>query len=287
MTAALSHHGASTRAPPAQAAHEATCKVLDEKRARQSTEMMPRGRGSVGIVLHFMFDAWSYTSAPGYLQGDCRPGPKAPVLLRYATLCNFRALSSLQLTLEHASMPLVQEAPNEEDHDDGSKGRNRSILLQQQLPINPHSRTLVLRRVLAQPTAHISHLLQAITAVKQVVDVLCENGAHALELFIQILQIRLRAAVLVRLLCALDVALELGVRVWAEHRVEVGIALVGVLEFFADVFEVCLCELFGVCVLGDAEEGEVIVEGIAVGLLSAPLAYCSPKGRRSRAWPTA
>lgn len=59
-----------------------------EREASATSYKSDAPKGSVGTLLHFMLNAGNYTSAPGYLQGDCRPGPKAPLLLRYATLCN-------------------------------------------------------------------------------------------------------------------------------------------------------------------------------------------------------
>lgn len=44
----------------------------------------------------------------------------------------------------------LPESPNEEEEDDQPQRPKRSILLQQQLPIDPHRRSLVLRRVLPQ-----------------------------------------------------------------------------------------------------------------------------------------
>jgi len=167
------------------------------------------------------------------------------------------------------------ESPDQKDEYDQPQRPKRPILLQQQLPIDPHRCALVLGRVLSKPTTHIPHLLQAVSAVQQVLDVLCHDLRDILELVVQARQVVSRAGVLVCLLCPLDIAVELAVRVGSQRGIEVVFALVGCLELGADVFEVGEGELFGVRLFGDGDICEVIVEDVAVG------AAWSVKCRRS------
>lgn len=125
---------------------------------------------------------------------------------RNASLC----LNSTPLQPMWPVWSPLPKAPNQQYQDDQTKRSKRPVLLQQQLPVDPDGRALVLRTILPQPRAQVAHLLQAVASIQQVLDVLCHHLRHIFQLVIQPGQVVCGATVLVRLLRAVDVALELG-----------------------------------------------------------------------------
>jgi hypothetical protein len=104
-----------------------------------------------------------------------------------------RDISLRQALYARRSRRLEEPPPNEYD-DNKCQTANRAILsavsnggvttngicastqatylLQQKLPINPHSRLLVLSAVFPQPARHVAHSLQAVASVQQILNVL-------------------------------------------------------------------------------------------------------------------
>jgi len=64
--------------------------------------------------------------------------------------------------------------------------RQSTHLLQQQLPIDPHRRLLVLATVFSQARRDIAHALQTVPSVQQVLNVLGHDLGHILQLIIQL-----------------------------------------------------------------------------------------------------
>jgi hypothetical protein len=190
---------------------------------------------------------------------------------RYANQAHFKNDTGVQeshviflfASLSPSTNASPKEAPEEEQHDDGSYSRNWSVLLEKQLPVDADCRALVLGRVLAQPAAHVAHLVQAVAAVKQVVDVLGHGFVHILELVVESVHVVLRPAILVEFLRALQEAFELGVGVRAQARVEVVFALVRALELLAHVVEIGEGEFLRVAAFGDGDKDEVVVHRVA------------------------
>lgn len=174
------------------------------------------------------------------------------------TLSNATLCLDIQPTLL-ASSP---EAPDQQDQDDKSESSEWTILLEQQLPVDPDGRPFILCRVFSQSTAHISHLLQAVSSVQQVLDVLCHHLRHVFQLVVQSTQVVRGAAILVRLLRALNEAFELAVLVWSKLRIEVILAFVRGLELSADVFEIGKRKFLWVRFLGDGDVAEGVVEDV-------------------------
>lgn len=79
-----------------------------------------------------------------------------------------------------------------------------TYLLQQQLPINSHSRLPILPAILSQPRTNIAHSLQAIPSVQQILDVLRHNLGHIFQFIIQLIEILRGTRVLICLSCALN-----------------------------------------------------------------------------------
>ena len=168
------------------------------------------------------------------------------------TRCDTRTTGRRHAMLlpQHYASAGSPKPPQQKDEYDKPQPSRRAILLQQQLPIDSHRGPFILRRVLFQPRTQISHLLQTISSIQEVVDILRHDRGDILELIVQARQVITGAAVLVRLLRLLDETVELGVGVGSQLGVEVVVAFVGGFEFAADVFEVGEGELFGVGALG-------------------------------------
>jgi hypothetical protein len=138
-----------------------------------------------------------------------------------------------------------------------------TYLLQKQLPINPDRRLLIFPTILPQATRNITHALQAIPAIQQVLNVLRHHLGHILELVVQLVQILRRPRVLVRLLGALDERVELDEGVGPTRRRQVLLRLVGLREFRGQVREVGEGEFARVGAVADAEEAEVVADEVA------------------------
>jgi hypothetical protein len=93
---------------------------------------------------------------------------------------------------------------------------SRPYLLEQQFPINAHSRLSILLAVLAQSPRQLAHALQAITTIQEVLDVLCHYLGDITELIIQLVEVLRCATVLVQFLCALNESIEFDKGIWAE-----------------------------------------------------------------------
>lgn len=171
---------------------------------------------------------WSYPVTPGYhhqyggLLSPCRAAPDTPTLclamqIKAHPKCHSCPRKPLDLSFASrpSIKPSIEETPEEEQDDDSCYARDRTILLEKQFPVYADCRALVLGRVLAQTAAHVAHLVQAVAAVEQVVDVLGHGFVHVLELIVQSVHVVLRPAVLVEFLCALEEAFKLGVGIRA------------------------------------------------------------------------
>ena len=113
----------------------------------------------------------------------------------------------------------------------------------------------------------LTHLLQRVASVQQVLNVLRHDLCHVLELIVESAKVVGRARILVCSLRLLKEAVELGVCVWAELRVEVVVALVGGLELVADVFEVGDGQLLRIAAFGDCEVCDVVSKDVAATVL--------------------
>lgn len=111
----------------------------------------------------------------------------------------------------------------------------QSYLAQQKFPIDPDSCLAVFPAVLAEPAAHISHALQTVSSVEQILNVLCHDLGDILQLIVQLVQVLGGSAVLVRLLGPLDEGIELDEGIGAAGSGEVLLRGVGGGEFLLDV----------------------------------------------------
>ena len=138
-------------------------------------------------------------------------------------------------------------------------------LLQQQLPIDPHRGLLVLPAVFSQPARDISHSLQAVSSVEQVLDVLGHDLGHILQLVVELVQVLCCTRVLVRLLRALDEGIELDKGIRPTRGREVVMDFVGCCELGGQVGEVGEGEFAWIRAVAYAEEAEVAFDQVAVG----------------------
>lgn len=111
-----------------------------------------------------------------------------------------------------------EESPEKKDANDKPDASERSILLQQQFPVDAYSRLSVFFAILAESPRQFTHPLQTIASIQEVLDVLCHHLGDITELIVQLVKILRRATVLVQFLCALDKGIKLdkgiGTEVW-------------------------------------------------------------------------
>jgi hypothetical protein len=134
----------------------------------------------------------------------------------------------------------------------------------QQLPVDANSSLLVLAAILTKPTAHLSHLLQAVTAVQQVLDVLGHYLRDVLEFIIQLVQVLCGTAVLVCLLGLLNEGVELDEGIWAARGRQVLLRWVGRGELLSKITEVGEGKLAWVAGVADGEEDDAVDDGVTV-----------------------
>lgn len=164
-----------------------------------------------------------------------------------------------RLRFSHSEKPPPQKEQYNNPH-----RRKRSILLKQQLPINPHSRLPIPQTIIPQPRTHIPHLIQTIPPIQQILDILVHNLAHISQFVVELVEVGGGARVLVGFARLLDEAVEFDEGVGACVLGEVLLCGVGGGEFLGEVLEVGEGEFARVGVVGYAVEDEVAVYDVAV-----------------------
>jgi hypothetical protein len=138
-----------------------------------------------------------------------------------------------------------------------------TYLLHQQLPINPHRRPLILPTILPQSATHFSHPIQTVPTVQQILNILGHDLRHVLQLILNLVQVRTRPRILVRLLGLLDECVELHERVRPTRRAVVLRGRVDICEFGGQVGEVREGEFAWVRGVADAQEDYGVLDQIA------------------------
>jgi len=162
--------------------------------------------------------------------------------------------------------PASEEAPPEKHQDNKAQRRKGTVLLEQQLPVDPHRRTAVLFRIVPQPRADLAHALEAVATVQQILDILGHDLGYVAQLAVELIEVLGCARVGVRGLGALDEGVKLGEGVGPERgRLDIA-ALVGGGELARQIGEVGEGQFPRVGAVGYAEEddGEVAVDCVAV-----------------------
>jgi len=95
------------------------------------------------------------------------------------------------------SETLLPEAPDQKDKNYKTEGTEWSVLLEQQLPIDPDCCSLVFQRVVSQTRRHIPHFLKRISSIQKIFYVLCHDLRDILELVIETPKVVCSAGVLV------------------------------------------------------------------------------------------
>lgn len=167
-----------------------------------------------------------------------------------------------------------EEPPPQEEDNDASHRSKRAILLQQQVPINPDGRPLILLTVIPQPTAQLAHALQAITTIEQILDILRHDLGDVPQLIMQLIQILRRARVAVRRLGAANEAVKVHKRIRPKRRVHELLRRVRRRELARDVGEVCKGELARVRAVRDGHVHNVGLDQVVERVLRAALDAC-------------
>ena len=149
-----------------------------------------------------------------------------------------------------------KEAPPYKQHHDQAQRAQGPILLQQQLPINPHGRPPILPTILPQPPAHLAHALETVAAIEQILDILGHDLGDVAEVVVELVEVLRGAAVLVGFLGALDEGVEVHEGVGAQGGGVDGGGGVGRGEFVGEVAEVGEGEFARVGAVGDGEEAD-------------------------------
>lgn len=166
------------------------------------------------------------------------------------------------LVLVGSSWFRLEEAQPDEEQDNEPKRGERAVLLEHQIPVDLDGGLAVLAAVVPQPRADLAHLVQAVPAVQEILDVLGHDLGHVPQLVVQLVQVLGGARVGVRGLGAVDEGVELHEGVRPEGgAVQLGGA-VRVLELGADVREVGEGELPGVGALADAQVDDLVAEQV-------------------------
>lgn len=134
-----------------------------------------------------------------------------------------------------------EELPVEKYNNKESQSTNGSILLQQQLPVDPNRRLSIFSAVLSESATDLTHSLQAISPIKQVLNVLGHNFSDISELIIEFVKVLSGAGVGVGGFSARDKGVEFHECVRAERRRVHLLGWVGGAEFCGEVGEVGEC----------------------------------------------
>lgn len=163
-------------------------------------------------------------------------------------------------------MQSSKEPPIQEDENNKAKTGKGPVLLQHELPVDPHGGPAILLAVVAQAGAYLSHALEAISTVQQVLNVLCHNLCHVAQLVIEAVEVRRGARVGIGGLCLCDEGVELHKGVGSEGGgVDLG-GGVGGGELAGEVGEVGEGELARVRGGADGEEDDVRVDEVVEGV---------------------
>ena len=224
----------------------------------------------------------AYPSAPGY--HVYRPHPYG-VSVQHNAHAMPLALPNHHRTKSSSS----PEPPHQKNEYNQPQPSKRPILLQQQLPINPHRRTLILSTILPQPTTHVPHLLQTVPPIQQILDILRHYLRHILQFVVQPAQIVRGPAILICLFRAFNEAFELAVLVGSKGGREVVGAFVAGLKFGADILQEGEGEFFGVGFFRYGYVAEGVVEDVAVRMVGVYVSLLAPAMRAGSyccAWST-
>ena len=131
-----------------------------------------------------------------------------------------------------------EESPPHENYNEQSQPPNRTILLKQQLPINPNRRLPILLTILPQSRTDLTHPLQTISSIQQILDILRHDLGYIAELVVQLIEVLRCAGVGVGAFGTVDEGVEFHEGVGTEGGGKEGVGGVGGAEFGGEVGEV-------------------------------------------------
>lgn len=183
---------------------------------------------------------------------------------------SLRRKKKVSITRNSSSSPLCsEEPPPQKDQYNKAQRAKGPILLQHQLPINPHSRPPVFLTIIPQPRANLAHPLETVPAIQQILNILGHDLGHIAQLVIQLVEILRRAGVTIGRFGFCNKVIKLHKRIGPQRRVEeLGHGVHGG-ELGGEVGEVGEGEFAGVGAFGDAEVdyvlGDEVVDGVGAG----------------------
>lgn len=163
----------------------------------------------------------------------------------------------------------LEESPVDKHQKDEAQSRQRTILLQQQLPVDTHSRPSVLFAIVAKTAANLAHLLEVVAAVQQILDILGHDFRDVAQLVVELVEVLRRARVGIRRARLGDEAVKVHKRIRPQRRVVHLVRRVGAVELGGEVGEVGKGQLARVRALADAQEDNVRVDEVVQRVLAA------------------
>lgn len=157
---------------------------------------------------------------------------------------------------------LLEKPPVNKKQDNEAQRRKRPVLLQQQLPVDPHRGTTILLAIVPQATTNLAHPLQAIPAIQQILDILRHDLCHIPQLIVQLVEVLAGARIGIGGLGLGDEVVKLHKGVGPQGRVVDLGRRVGGGELAGQVREVCEGELARVRGGADAEEDDVRLDEV-------------------------
>lgn len=146
--------------------------------------------------------------------------------------------------------------------DKESQPNKRAILLQQQIPVNPHRGPSVPLAIVSQPTTYLSHPIQAVPPIKQVFNVLRHDLGHIPQLIVDFIQVLGGPGIRIRRHRLGNEAVKVHVCIWAQRRRLQLLQRMGGEEFAGQVGEICEGQLARVAGVADAEEDDIAVDEV-------------------------
>lgn len=128
-----------------------------------------------------------------------------------------------------------EELPVEEQNNKESQSTNGSVLLQQQLPVDPNRSLSILSAVLSQSATDLTHSLQAVSPIQQILDILGHDLGDVSELIIEFVKVLRSTGIGIGGLGAGDEGVEFHECIGSERRRVDLLGWVGGAEFCGEV----------------------------------------------------
>lgn len=221
---------------------------------RAEAAISTRAVGDQGRIQRFLGNHSTENHLPGFSScGDCPyhiVSLQSPYLSHECGIQGFflpsRSPSISCCTDSHSVSFLVysaeqqesEESPPDKDQDQQANAGKRTVLAEQQLPIDSDGSSSVLGTVLSQSAADLAHALEAISSVQQILDVFGHDLGDIAELVVQLVEVLRSARVRVGGFGAGDEGVELHECVGAHRGGKDLLQGVGGAEFRGEIGEV-------------------------------------------------